>query len=130
MSAEIHFIGVVHSPLKNIDDCPRQGDENAPEAVIEIFEAYAEAAKDIQQGQQLLLLTWLHAADRNALTTYPRNDASLPLTGIFSTRSPNRPNPIGLHPVGVLAVLGNGMFKVSGLEALDQTPVVDIKPVW
>jgi len=130
MHAALHFIGVIHSPLKNLDDCPRQGNENAPEVVIEIFEPYAEAAKDIQQGQQLLLLTWLHAADRSALTTHPRNDESLPLTGIFSTRSPNRPNPIGLHPVTVLAVLSNGMFKVSGLEALDQTPVVDIKPVW
>ena len=130
MNNILHFIGTIHSPLKNLEDCPRQGDEGAPEAVIEIFETYAEAAKDIKAGQQIMLLTWLHAADRSTLTTHPRNDVSLPLTGIFSTRSPARPNPIGLHTVTVLKVVSKTKFKVSGLEALDQTPLIDIKPVW
>lgn len=130
MQAIIHFIGQVQSSLKSLDDCPRQANEGAPEAVLEILPAYQQGIQNIQAGDKLVLLTWLHLADRTVLATHPRNDTSLPLTGIFSTRSPGRPNPLGLHTVTVVSVEDNTRIKVSGLEALNGTPIVDIKPVW
>jgi len=130
MQAIIHFIGQVQSSLKSLDDCPRQANEGAPEATLEIEPEYQQGIADIQAGDKLVLLTWLHMADREVLTTHPRNDTSLPVTGVFSTRSPGRPNPIGLHTVTVVSVEDNAHIKVSGLEVLDGTPIVDIKPVW
>lgn len=130
MKTEIKLIGQVRSSLKKIEDCPRQGDENAPEAELQIFPEFTEGLNDITTGSEILLLTWLHLADRNVIKCKPRNDPHAPLTGIFSTRSPDRPNPIGIHMVKVLSVLADGLIKVSGLEALDQTPIIDIKPVW
>ena len=124
------LIGVIHSPLKRMEDCPLQESENAPEAMIEIFPEYIEGIKDIKQGDQLLLMTWLHKSDRTIITTHPRNDPAAPLTGVFSTRSPDRPNPIGIHTVKVLSVSNTGTIYVSGLEVLDQTPLIDIKPIW
>jgi tRNA-Thr(GGU) m(6)t(6)A37 methyltransferase TsaA len=124
---DITHIGKVHSPLKSIDDCPRQESENAPEATIEIFPKYQAAASHIKDGDSLLLLTWLDKADRSVQETHPRNDIREPLTGVFSTRSPDRPNPIGIHLIKVLHVTGDGRFKVSALEVLDNTPVIDIK---
>ena len=123
------LIGVVHSHLKRLEDCPLQESENAPQAIIEIFPEYIKGIKDIKKGDQLLILTWLHKSDRTVVATHPRNDPAIPLTGVFSTRSPDRPNPIGLHVVEVVAILDAGMIKVSGLEVLDQTPLVDIKPI-
>ena len=128
MNAELKYIGVVHSPLRSLEDCPRQELENAPPATIELFEAYQQGLEDIKPGDAIILFTWLHAADRSILKTHPRNDTSIPLTGIFSTRSPDRPNPIGIHSVTITSVLSASRFVVSGLEVLDQTPVIDIKP--
>lgn len=124
---QIQFIGLIHSELKNLQDCPRQEKEGAPAATIEVFNEFAEALKDLQVGDMLILFTWLHKADRTVLETRPRNDNNLPLTGVFSTRSPDRPNPIGIHFVKVEAVNGNH-FTVSNLEVLDGTPLIDIKP--
>src|SRR3569832_740155 len=129
MDPNIKFIGIIHSPLKTLEDCSRQEDENAPEAVMEIFPEYAEGIQNIAVGEEILLLTWLHLADRTVLKLKPRNNPNAPLTGVFSTRSPDRPNPIGIHAVKVISVSGN-RITVSGIEALDQTPVVDIKHIW
>ena len=125
---QLRFIGTIHSELKTLDDCPRQEKEGAPSATIEVFAEFVEGLKNIQRGEQLILFTWLHKADRTVLETRPRNDNHLPLTGVFSTRSPDRPNPIGIHFVKVVEVLKDKQFTVSGLEVLDGTPLVDIKP--
>jgi tRNA-Thr(GGU) m(6)t(6)A37 methyltransferase TsaA len=129
MDLSLKVIGTIHSTLKNLEDCPRQEDEDAPGATIIIASEYTEAIKNIKAGEEILLLTWLHAADRSVTKTHPRNDPNAPETGVFSTRSPDRPNPIGIHSVKVLAISGNEL-KVSALEVLDQTPLIDIKPIW
>jgi tRNA-Thr(GGU) m(6)t(6)A37 methyltransferase TsaA len=128
MEPAIKFIGTIHSPFKRIEDCPLQESENAPEASITIFPEFTEGIKDIKKGDELVLLTWLHAADRTVTKCIPRRNYDAPQIGVFSTRSPDRPNPIGMHTVKVLSVAADGM-KVSRLEVLDQTPLVDIKPV-
>jgi tRNA-Thr(GGU) m(6)t(6)A37 methyltransferase TsaA len=128
MEPAIKFIGKIQSALKNIEDCPLQGAENAPEATIIISPEFIEGIKDLAAGQDVLLLTWLHLADRTVIKCYPRLNYASPFMGVFSTRSPDRPNPIGIHPVKILSVPANGIIKVSGLEVLDQTPVIDIKP--
>lgn len=125
----LRIIGHVRSSLKSLGDAPRQGDEGAPSARIELDPALREGLDGIAHGDELILLTWLHQSRRDVLTLHPRNDASLPLTGVFATRSPARPNPIGLHRVRVLAT-GDDWLEVEPLEAIDGTPVVDIKPVW
>lgn len=129
MQQTITFIGSVHSELKRIEDCPLLENENAPGAAIEIFPGYIEGIKDIKAGSKLLLLTWLHKSDRTVIKTHPRNNPAAPLTGVFSTRSPDRPNPIGIHVVKVLSILDTGVINVSGLEVIDQTPIIDIKPI-
>ncbi|MGZ3145994.1 tRNA (N6-threonylcarbamoyladenosine(37)-N6)-methyltransferase TrmO [Lentzea chajnantorensis] len=121
-------IGHVESPLTDRASAPRQGDEGAPEAWVVVVPQYARAMAELQAGQEVLLLTWLDRADRAVLAVHPRGDEDRPETGVFSTRSPDRPNPIGLHRVLVTGVEGQ-KFRVSGLEALDGTPVVDVKPV-
>jgi len=127
--ALLHAIGVVRSPLARRADAPRQGDEGAPDATILVDPAYATALEGIGVGDELVLLTWLHEADRSVLQVHPRDDESRPLAGVFATRSSDRPNPIGLHEVTVLGI--DGLELVVGpLEAIDGTPVVDIKPVW
>lgn len=128
MEKQLTFIGIIHSELKDLQHCPRQENENAPEASVEIFKDFAEGIKNIQEGDDIILFTWLHEADRSVLETRPRNNNRLPLTGVFSTRSPDRPNPIGIHFVKVRAVLSGTTIKVSALEVLDQTPLIDIKP--
>ena len=125
---QLRFIGTIHSQLKSLMDCPRQEKENAPAATVEVFTEFAEGLKDIQRGDQLILFTWLHKADRTILETRPRNDNALPMTGVFSTRSPDRPNPIGIRFVKVERVLASKQFIVRGLEVLDGTPLIDIKP--
>lgn len=120
-------IGIVRSPLKELKDCPLQENEKAPEALIEINVEFIQALKDIQPGDRLIILSWLHQSDRTVLITKPRNDPNAALTGIFSTRSPDRPNPIGIHFVRAVAIDHNTL-RVSGLELLDQTPIIDIKP--
>jgi tRNA-Thr(GGU) m(6)t(6)A37 methyltransferase TsaA len=120
-------IGVVRSPLSDRDDAPRQPDEGAPAAEVVVDDDVVEALTGISAGDRLELLTWLHLGDRSTLTTYPRGDTTRPLAGVFATRSPDRPNPIGLHTVTVTAVEGN-VVRVDRLEAVDGTPVIDIKP--
>ena len=129
MEASLRFIGKIQSPLKKIEDCPLQESENAPEASLEIFPDFIEGIQNIRIGDSIVLLTWFHEADRGVITCVSRNNFTGPKLGVFSTRSPDRPNPIGLHEVKVLA-LANNLITVSALEALDGTPLVDIKPVW
>jgi tRNA-Thr(GGU) m(6)t(6)A37 methyltransferase TsaA len=128
MEQTVKYIAVVHSSLKNLEDCPKLENENSPEATISIQPEFLEGVKDIKPGQELLLFTWLHLADRTVLSCHPRDDFNKPLTGVFSTRSADRPNPIGIHKVTVVSLPGNGKIKVAGLEVVDQTPVIDIKP--
>ena len=125
---ELLPIGRVESPLSERAAAPKQGDEGAPEAVL-VFEERVRAGLDgLAAGDQVLLLTWLHRADREVLTVHPRGDAARPERGVFGTRSPDRPNPIGLHPVEILAIDGLRV-RVSGLEAIDGTPILDLKSV-
>jgi tRNA-Thr(GGU) m(6)t(6)A37 methyltransferase TsaA len=125
---ELTPIGTVASPLSDPDAAPRQGDEGAPEAWLELAPAVAPALEGIAPGDDLLVLTWLDRARRDVLRVHPRGDTSRAVAGVFATRSPHRPNPIGLHRVTVLEVDGTRL-RVSDLEALDGTPVVDLKPV-
>jgi tRNA-Thr(GGU) m(6)t(6)A37 methyltransferase TsaA len=119
-------IGVVRSPLRDLDGAPRQPDEDAPEAELVFDEQVAAALEGIEAGAVIELLTWLHLASRDTLQTRPRGDANRAVTGVFATRSPNRPNPIGLHTVRVVET-GPRTLRVAGLEAIDGTPVIDIK---
>jgi tRNA-Thr(GGU) m(6)t(6)A37 methyltransferase TsaA len=121
-------IGQVESPLVDRDSAPRQGDEGAPEAWLVFEPGVAEGLRDLRVGTQVLLLTWLDRARRDVLAVHPRGDLSRPETGVFSTRSPDRPNPIGLHRVAIVAIDGVRV-RVRDLEALDGTPIVDVKPV-
>ncbi len=124
---ELVGVGWVESPLTDLAEAPKQGREGAPEAWL-VFEAeFAEALEGIGVGDEILVLTWLHRGRRDVLRTRPRSDPDNPIQGVFSTRSPDRPNPIGLHPVEVLAVEGRRL-RVSELEAVDGTPIVDVKP--
>ncbi len=121
-------VGRVESPLRDLDAAPRQGDEGAPEAWLVFDDTFAPALADIAIGSDVIVLTWLDRADRNVLAVHPRGDLARPRTGVFATRSPHRPNPIGLHRVTVLDV--NGVrLRVRDLEAIDGTPIVDVKPV-
>jgi len=120
-------VGRIESSLRNRSDAPNQGDEGAPDCTIALDPEYATAARDIAAGAELLVLTWLDRTDRDVQAVRPRGDPDRPETGVFSTRSPDRPNPIGLHRVTVLAVDGTRLL-VRGLEALDGTPVIDLKP--
>ena len=127
-SYSIEPTGFIRSELTNLDDAPRQGDEGAPEAWLDIEPQFALAMVGIESGDNLMLLTWLHRADRSVLQVHPRSDPQRRLTGVFATRSPARPNPIGLHRVTVLEVTEQKL-RVAPLEAIDGTPVVDIKRV-
>jgi len=121
-------IGRVESPLTNAAEAPKQGFEGGPDAWLVFEPRVLDALDGLEPGARVIVLTWLDRADRDTLRVHPRDDASNPLRGVFGTRSADRPNPIGLHEVKVLAVEGNRV-RVSDLEALDGTPVVDLKPV-
>jgi len=121
-------VGWVESPLKDRAQAPRQGDEGAPDAWLAFEPAVAEAVRDLAPGAEIIVLTWLDRASREVLVTRPRDDPARPPTGVFSTRSPDRPNPIGLHRVQVVETRGLRLL-VRPLEALDGTPVIDVKPV-
>ena len=121
-------IGYVRSALKRLEDAPMQGDEGAPEAWLELTSSTAQGLRGIQPDDELIVLTWLHLAERDVLQVHPRGDLARPLTGVFATRSPDRPNPVGLHRVSVLEVVEQKL-RVAPLEAIDGTPIVDIKPV-
>jgi tRNA-Thr(GGU) m(6)t(6)A37 methyltransferase TsaA len=125
---EIKPVGRVESSLTDRGSAPKQGDEGAPEAWIALEPDLIDALHGIKPGDKILVFTWLDRGDRGVLQTHPRDDPTNPIQGVFNTRSPDRPNPIGLHPVTVLAIDGARML-VSELEALDGTPVLDVKPV-
>ena len=125
---EVRVIGWVESALVDLDEAPLQGDEGAPEADIVFEPGVVAAMRDLRAGDELLLLTWLDRARRDVLTVHPRGDPNSPLRGVFSTRSSDRPNPIGLHQVTVVSVDGRRV-RVRCLEAIDRTPVIDVKPV-
>jgi tRNA-Thr(GGU) m(6)t(6)A37 methyltransferase TsaA len=125
---ELRPVGTVESPLTERAAAPRQGDEGAPAAWLVFEPRFAEALLGIAAGDELLVLTWLDRARRDVLQTRPRDDPARPVQGVFNTRSPDRPNPIGLHRVTVLEIDG-ARLRVHPLEALDGTPIVDVKPL-
>jgi tRNA-Thr(GGU) m(6)t(6)A37 methyltransferase TsaA len=125
---ELRAIGWVESPLTDLDSSPRQGDEGAPDAWLRFEPEVIDALRGVEPGDELLLLTWLDRADRDVLVVHPRGDTSRPPAGVFTTRSPHRPNPIGLHRVGIESIDGKRV-RVRNLEALDGTPIVDVKAV-
>jgi tRNA-Thr(GGU) m(6)t(6)A37 methyltransferase TsaA len=125
---ELRPIGRVESPLTDRADAPKQGHEGAPDAWIVLDATVATAARDLAVGADAIVLTWLDRADRDVQLTRPRDDPARPPTGVFSTRSPDRPNPIGLHRVRIRSIDGT-RIGVADLEALDGTPVLDVKAV-
>jgi tRNA-Thr(GGU) m(6)t(6)A37 methyltransferase TsaA len=125
---ELRPIGHVESPLSDRASAPKQGDEGAPEAVLVFERRVGEGLRGLSAGDEVLLLTWLDQADRSVLSVHPRGDLARPEQGVFSTRSPDRPNPIGLHRVTIIAIDGVRL-RVSDLEAIDGTPILDLKPV-
>jgi tRNA-Thr(GGU) m(6)t(6)A37 methyltransferase TsaA len=125
---ELRPIGTVESPLTDRSQAPKQGHEGSPDAWIVFDDAVLEGLTDTRPGDRVIVLTWLDKGSREVLRTYPRDDRSQGERGVFSTRSPDRPNPIGLHEVEVLAV-GGARVQVRDLEAIDGTPVLDVKPV-
>lgn len=128
-SDTIHPIAWVHSSLRQRADAPKQGREGAPDARLEIAADFVDGLEGIEAGHEIVILTWLHEADRGVLKVHPRDDLRNPLTGVFATRSADRPNPIGLHRVTVLEIVNGRWLHVQGFEAIDGTPVIDIKPV-
>ncbi len=124
----LKLIGHIRSTLHELKDCPLQENEGAPGASIMIDSEYIDAVSGLKAGAKILILTWLHKGDRSILKTKPRNNPKASLTGVFATRSPDRPNPIGLHVAEILSI-NNNVISVSNLEVLDGTPVIDIKPV-
>ena len=120
-------IGRVQSPLTDKASAPKQGREGGPDAWIAFDAAVADALHGMAVGDRVIVFTWLHEADRSVLQVHPRDNPANPLTGVFATRSSDRPNPIGMHPVTVLAIEA-ARVRVSDLEAIDGTPVIDLKP--
>jgi tRNA-Thr(GGU) m(6)t(6)A37 methyltransferase TsaA len=128
MAIELSPIGRVESTLADRSAAPKQGSEGAPDAWLRFEPTVVDGLADVRPGDEIVVLTWLHEARRDVLKVHPRDDPANPLRGVFSTRSADRPNPIGLHPVQVVAVDGD-RIQVRGLEAVDGTPIVDVKPV-
>lgn len=127
-SHQLRPIGRVESPLLDEAKAPKQGDEGSPEAVLVFEESVREGLRSLRPGAEVVVLTWLDRADRKVLSVHPRDDLSNPEEGVFSTRSADRPNPIGLHRVEILAIDG-ARFTVRNMEAIDGTPILDVKPV-
>lgn len=124
----IRPIGVIRSVLKARGRAPMQGREGAPDAWLEVSPFAAPGLEGLAPGDEMIVLTWLHRARRDALRVHPRSDRSRPLAGVFATRSPDRPNPVGLHRVTVRKIAGRRL-RIGPIEAIDGTPVIDIKPV-
>lgn len=122
-------IGRVESPLMDPKLAPKQGSEGAPDAWLVFLPSVRDALADLKEGNEVIVLTWLDRADRETLRVHPRDDLSRPLMGVFSTRSADRPNPIGLHRVRILSIVDDSRFLVNNLEALHGTPILDVKPV-
>ena len=125
---QLRPIGVVRSTIKNRREAPKQGSEGAPDAWLEVSPLLAEGLDGLVVGDNIVVVTWLHQGRRDVLKVHPRSDPRRPLTGVFATRSPDRPNPLGLHPVTVREVTKNRL-RIGPIEVIDGTPVVDIKPV-
>lgn len=122
-------IGHVESSLINPEHAPKQGNEGSPEAWL-VFEAeFQEGLANLEEGEEVLVLTWLDRADRRTLKVHPRDDLSVSQHGVFSTRSQDRPNPVGIHRVRIVEKEGALRYKVRDLEAVDATPIIDVKPV-
>ncbi|HWB26585.1 MAG TPA: tRNA (N6-threonylcarbamoyladenosine(37)-N6)-methyltransferase TrmO [Chitinophagaceae bacterium] len=121
-------IGFIRSGLTHVKDAPKFYNEGAPAAIIEILPAFADGLYKMQAGDEIIVITWLHQGNRNVLKVHPRGNAANPLTGVFLTRSPDRPNPVGLHRAKVLSISG-ATLHIDAIEAIDGTPVIDIKPV-
>ena len=126
--AQIRPIGVIRSGIKTRSAAPKQGTEGAPDPWLEINPFAAEGLQGIAPGDEIIVITWFHRARRDVMKVHPRSDRSNPLTGVFATRSPDRPNPLGLHRVTVRRII-KGRLRIGPIEAMDGTPVVDIKPV-
>ena len=125
--ASLEPVGVIRTSLRERAEAPRQGAEGAPDAWLELRAEFARALSGISPGDEILVITWLHRADRGVLEVHPRDDLEAPLAGVFATRSPDRPNPLGLHRVTVREV-SETRLRIGPIEAIDGTPVVDIKP--
>ena len=121
-------IGQIRSTLRALEEAPRQGSEGAPDAWLELRRAFARGLSGISAGDEVIVVTWLHRADRDVLEVHPRGDTRIPLAGVFATRSPHRPNPLGLHRVTVREVAGLRL-RIGPIEAIDGTPVVDVKAI-
>lgn len=121
-------IGLIRSSLKNLQNAPMQGSEGAPDAWLEVHAFARDALNGLRPGDQIIVITWFHQSDRAVLKVHPRDDPNRPLTGVFATRSSDRPNPLGLHPVTIRKIAGRRL-RIGPIEAIDGTPVVDIKPV-
>jgi tRNA-Thr(GGU) m(6)t(6)A37 methyltransferase TsaA len=128
MQYVVQPIGRVESPLTDRDAAPKQGHEGAPEALLVFEAAVSEGLRDLRVGTEVIVLTWLDRANRDVLSVHPRDDPSVPERGVFATRSADRPNPIGLHVVEIVAIDG-ARLRVRHLEALNGTPIVDVKPL-
>jgi tRNA-Thr(GGU) m(6)t(6)A37 methyltransferase TsaA len=126
--AQVRPIGVIRSRLKARGAAPMQGSEGAPDAWLEVKPFAAEGLRGLAAGDEVIVVTWFHRARRDLLRVYPRGDRRRPLTGVFATRSPDRPNPLGLHRVTVRRIAGSRL-RIGPIEAIDGTPVIDIKPV-
>jgi tRNA-Thr(GGU) m(6)t(6)A37 methyltransferase TsaA len=122
-------IGHVSSSLVDRQHAPKQGNEGAPQAWLIFKPEFEEGLRDLRVGEEILVLTWLDRAQRDVLSVHPRDDQNVPLRGVFSTRSQDRPNPVGIHRVRIAEIVGPTRFKVLDLEAFDATPVIDVKPV-
>lgn len=126
-SPRLTILGHVRSSLARREDAPKSGEEGAPEAWLELDATFAPALLGLAPGMRVLVVTWLHQGDRSTLQCHPRGDAERPLRGVFATRSPDRPNPLGLHEVTILELAAPARLRVEPLEAIDGTPVVDVK---
>lgn len=124
----LHPIGHIRSTLRAPGEAPRQGSEGAPDAWLEVDPTFTRALLGIAAGDEVIVITWLHRADRDVLEVHPRGDPEIPLAGVFATRSPQRPNPLGLHRVTVREISGTRL-RIGPIEAIEGTPVVDLKPV-
>jgi len=126
-TAELRAIGVIRSQIKKRSAAPRQGSEGAPDVWLEVNQAVAKAREGLAVGEEIIVITWLHKARRDVMKVHPRSDPRRPLMGVFATRSPDRPNPLGLHRVTIRKITGRRL-RIGPMEAIDGTPVVDIKP--